>query len=316
MAALGFSSAAIASNGMVYVGCNSACGQVTTVGKGVLYAINPAAHYDADSTTAADPQQQQQQQEPQGGQRCVTDAGPWPSYTVSLQFKRGHPASVAAKTAVQQALCTRFHISPCAVSKAASTELYFVRDGDLNVPAAHATAVTFFAMQYSTGVVHGAPGGYNLDVMIYPNTNCPGLDVAEHAVHIGHKSPFNTNLLPSPAAASPSSAPDPDVVPAGRSTTSPQTPQSPGASSSGNVSMFYSCSSDATCYPPFAPGTGCTGDALQTAAHFHFYYVDNDPAMLTAVLRFVASLESTFGISHTVCPDNFGHEEPHNHSCW
>ena len=80
--------------------------------------------------------------------------------------------------------------------------------------------------------------------------------------------------------------------------------------------MFYSCSSDATCYPPFAPNTGCTGDAQQTAAHFHFYYVGSDPAMLSAVLRFVRSIESTFGISHTVCPDNFGHEQPHNHSCW
>ena len=44
MAALGFSSAAIADDGMVYVGCSSACGQATGVGVGELYAINPALH--------------------------------------------------------------------------------------------------------------------------------------------------------------------------------------------------------------------------------------------------------------------------------
>ena len=233
----------------------------------------------------------------------MTAPGPWRSYTASVQWKRGNPASAAAKAAVQRALCARFRIAPCAVAPTSPpAALHFARDLDLIVPAALFTDVTFFLMQYSSGVVHGA--GPDLDVMLYPNTNCPELDVPQHAVHIGHKTPFNTNLLPPAAAAL---APALEVEPAGsRSAALAET----------NSSMFYSCSSDATCYPPFAPNTGCTGDAQQTAAHFHFYYVGSDPAMLSAVLRFVRSIESTFGISHTVCPDNFGHEQPHNHSCW
>jgi hypothetical protein len=187
--------------------------------------------------------------------------------------------------------------------------LRWLRDGDLSVPSAALTDVAWFLMQHRLGRVHGAPGGYDLDVMLYPNTNCPALDVAEHATHLGHKTPFNTNLLPHRAVVTTHRAQSEESVAA-------EAEAAPAGAPAENASIFFACSSDATCYPPFAPNTGCTGDAQQTAAHFHFYYVDNDPAMLAAVLKFVASLESSIGVSHMVSPDNFGHEQPHNKTTW
>jgi hypothetical protein len=208
---------------------------------------------------------------------CVTQPGPWDTYTAAILFKRNHPSSVIAKEVVKQHICDKFGISPCAVSTSSDpTKLSIVRDLDLLVPQALMTDVTFFLMQYRLGQVHGAPGGYDLDVMIYPNTNCPNLDVVEHSIHIGHRMPFNTNLLPAKSNLAAS-----DIIAASEAPI--------GAGTKEDDTIFTKCSSDATCYPPLANNTQCTGNSKQTAAHFHFYYVDNNPAVIAAVQKFTTA---------------------------
>merc|ERR1711908_80375 len=93
--------------------------------------------------------------------------------------------------------------------------------------------------------------------MVYPNTGCPDTD-KQYAIYAGHKTAYNTNNLASglsatggaKAAGSPANTPD--------------------------DSMFVACSSDATCYPPFAHNTGCTEARNVHSMHFHFYFTSND----------------------------------------
>ncbi|KAH8065554.1 hypothetical protein JL721_8105 [Aureococcus anophagefferens] len=77
-----------------------------------------------------------------------------------------------------------------------------------------------------------------------------------------------------------------------------------------------SCSYDATCYAPYVNNTGCTGDAQVASMHFHFYYVPNANASLDKVNAFTDAATTELELDALTCPDNNGHEEPHNITCW
>jgi len=50
--------------------------------------------------------------------------------------------------------------------------------------------------------------------------------------------------------------------------------------------------------------------------HFHFYYLSNDLASITAANAFINKTTQAFDLNIDVCADNNGHEQPHNATCW
>merc|ERR1712166_109640 len=226
--------------------------------------------------------------------QCIATKGPGSTYTIAVIYKRNHPSSEAAKRVVQADFCTRFGVSPCQpTSSPDSSTISIVRDFDVLVPYANYTDVLVWFQQFRYELINGA--GYSLDLMSYPNSGCPEIDSSLYAVHVGHKSPFNTNVLP-PAA-------------------NPVQMYTP-ASYTEDDSIFTSCSSDAECFAPYAPNTGCTGDRLVESMHFHFYVVSNNPAAVLSQNKYINVTTLKFDLGINVCPDNNGHEEAHNETCW
>ena len=238
-----------------------------------------------------------------------TPPSTWKTFTVSFVYKRNHPDSVAAAQHMRSLFCTRFGMASCAVPSppAVASGVRWVRDLDAEVMAGNITDVAFWATQNRLGIVHGAPGGYNVDVLIHPNTNCPATDATRRGLHVGHRTPYATSLLPRPPSAVASKS---AFQSSSSSSASPPPPQS------ADDSIFVKCSSDATCTAPFANNTGCDRDEHQVAAHFHFYYVGSNPDVVAAVKAMVAATSERFPLPTDVCADNNGHEQPHNKSCW
>lgn len=79
---------------------------------------------------------------------------------------------------------------------------------------------------------------------------------------------------------------------------------------------FKNHRSDATCYAPYVNNTGCTGPDGVKSLHFHFYYVPNSPGSLSRVNAFTEKATAGLNLAVDVCPDNDGHEQPHNATCW
>jgi len=235
---------------------------------------------------------------------CVPKSGVWDTYTAAVIYKRNHPSSVAAKEAVQGQFCSRFGISPCKAVAGDATSVHIKRDFDIHLPAANVTDVLVWLQQYRYSRVNAA--GYDLDVMLYPDSGCPELDTT-FAVHVGHKSPFNTNQLPAGLGLEDSTKSEYTAVKSWEHTAGAQAEDD---------SEFTACSSDATCYEPYAFNTTCTGDSLVGSMHFHFYYVSNNPSSVTAANAFINATTTQFGLAEDVCADNSGHEQPHNASCW
>ena len=65
--------------------------------------------------------------------------------------------------------------------------LHIVRDLDLHLPAANFTDVLVWLQQYRYGTVNGA--GYDVDLMIYPDSGCPEIDRTLHSVYVGEALP-------------------------------------------------------------------------------------------------------------------------------
>jgi aromatic ring-cleaving dioxygenase len=88
----------------------------------------------------------------------------------------------------------------------------------------------------------------------------------------------------------------------------------------------FTCSSDAggkgrncdLCGPAaqgnYALNTTCRAEAVAT--HLHLYNRENDADDDKAKATFMALATKEFGLSTEVCHDNYGHEEPHDTSCW
>ena len=63
-----------------------------------------------------------------------------------------------------------------------------------------------------------------------------------------------------------------------------------------------------------ANNTGC--NSVSQGFHLHLYFTNNDPASEAAKTKFHTEIASAFGVSETVCPDDYGHEQPHDRSCF
>ena len=253
-----------------------------------------------------------------------TPSDEWENFTAAVIFKRNDPASVNAKAAVQAAFCERFGVSPCEPATgeegATTTGVHLLRDFDIFLPRENVTNVIVWLQQHRLARVHGAAGGADLDVMLFPNT--AGADgVTKYAVHVGHKTPFNTNALA--ARLQPD---DDDAAERGRRRALALAPAASSATARSDDDddddavpsdeIFTACSSDATCYEPYAPNTTCTGDEDVASMHFHFYYTANDASAVDASNAFINATTDKFGLVLDVCADNNGREQPHDATCW
>jgi aromatic ring-cleaving dioxygenase len=247
----------------------------------------------------------------------------WSTYTAAVIFKRNHPSSVAAKNTLQGHFCSRFAVDPCSPRHNGSNNdtIHIARDLDIVVPRSRLTEVVAWLQQNRLGLVGGA--SYDLDVMLYPNDNT-GLDPSARAVFIGHRAAYNTNLLDTvpvrrgargaaTAASAPAAASIKDDA---KHAIAADMRRRLPATAAENDTLFTQCSSDATCSPPYANNTGCTGDEHVASFHFHFYYVANDPHSVNGANAYINATEREFSIDPDVCPDNDGHEQPHNTTCW
>merc|ERR1719291_545492 len=102
--------------------------------------------------------------------------------------------------------------------------------------------------------------------------------------------------------------------------------QSPAAQVVTDADMWaYTCSYDAggagtyvdLCSKgPYALNTTCRASHL--GAHFHFYYRPNDAddAAAKSKLETLAGTALGLGDPTNLCHDDYGHEQPHNATCW
>jgi aromatic ring-cleaving dioxygenase len=225
------------------------------------------------------------------------DHSDFTSYTAWLIHHRNNPASVAAKNIVQQQFCEKFSIAPCAVGGDEGS-LRLVGDLAVEIPRARFGEVVPWLMQQRHSRVSGA--GYDLDLKLSPVSGCPDLDANEYSLFIGHDYSFNPRELPGADIAEGESLASLDF--------------------SGN-DWAYSCSDDCkrsdewnVCIGEPANNTAC--NSVSQGFHLHLYFSNNDPASETAKDNFHSAIASTFGVSETVCPDDYGHEQPHDRSCF
>jgi hypothetical protein len=82
-------------------------------------------------------------------------------------------------------------------------------------------------------------------------------------------------------------------------------------------SWAFTCSEDGTelCgVGPFFPNTTCRAAPL--GMHLHLYFRQNDAVAYAAKVAFKERASAALGIGPTICADNTGHEQPHDHTCW
>ena len=144
---------------------------------------------------------------------------------------------------------------------------------------------------------------------MHGDSGCPELDWAKHALHVGgpqHTYPFNTNVLNASAS--------PAAVQQQRRRLDESGPITPPAQSQ----WAYTCSSDcaAQCPPSVPTIENGTCAAVPQGFHLHLYFANNDAASVAAKDKFHGTLQRLFQLPAAVCPDNDGHEQFHNHTCW
>ena len=279
---------------------------------------------------------------------------PW-AWNIAVIYKRNNPFSVAAKDAVKANLCARFAISPCEVTPNGKPgDIYLAADLDVHVPHKYFSDVIVWLQLQRSKTVNG--GGYDLDVLAAPDLGegdwPAGKAPSELAVYAGFPTSKNTNRFPAAGVAAARAAPA-VAAPETHNTTcgnacdaadsgcahtcdylvhtmnlSCAENYAPGQKYEGwcdetcgyggceDDAWATSCSYDATCYAPYVNNTGCTGDAQVASMHFHFYYVPNANASLDKVNAFTDAATTELELDALTCPDNNGHEEPHNITCW
>ena len=230
---------------------------------------------------------------------AACDPKPAESFTIHVNHQPNDPRSVAAKDCLKKALCAKFGIAPCVVdAEGAASKLHLRADLSVSVPAARFQPVMGWMQQRRLGRL-GC--GFDLDLALHPNSGCPALDLAEHSVYVGQRYPANMNAIYASGGGAVAPA---EVVPA-------------AATADDDDAWAFKCSDDASALcgkGPFAPNTTCRDSPLGT--HLHLFYSANDAASVAAKDKFFKLASAALGLPSKVCADDYGHEQPHNHSCF
>lgn len=177
----------------------------------------------------------------------------WQNYQAHVLWHAGDPASVAAKSVLQNMFCKQFGVSPCAVNRSSpSTSLHIHEDLGFNIPRGLFSSVVPWLMQRRMGRLGT---GFDFDISLNPVTGCEETD-KQFSVFGGQRYSFNTNELMT-----------------SKQTTTPPTSYTADESSD----WAYTCSYDdkELCTTPYANNTTCSDAIHSPGFHLHLFFVNN-----------------------------------------
>jgi len=203
------------------------------------------------------------------------------------------------------AFCKKFSVSPCSpVEDADDASLHLSDDLVINAPASQFNNVLSFFQQHRIARLN-PPATVDLDLAVHANTrNGASADYAL-SIWAGDPHPVDMHNI--------------YHMHGGKLKSMPKTV-------SDEDLWAYTCSYDAggegiwvdLCGPAaegnYAFNTTCRADPV--GAHLHLYYWNNDKDDASAKTEFEKLASAEFGLSPEICHDNYGHEEPHNATCW
>jgi len=233
------------------------------------------------------------------------------SFTVHVIHRPQDTLSVAAKDALRISFCKAFSINPCAISQGKDESiLHIVDDLVVSAPFAKFHDVASFFMQHRVARLN-PPATVDLDLVVHPNTAAGPKKDFSFGLWAGEQHPVDMNAVYkqtwSKEAAS-LELPPADVV---------------GASATDEDKWAYTCSYDAggegqwvdLCSKgPYAMNTTCRSTPV--GAHIHVYYSEANADEVRAKAVFSGLATKALNLSLDICHDNYGHEQPHNTTCW
>lgn len=227
------------------------------------------------------------------------------SYTLSVFHHPNDPASVHARDQLKQSFCAAFAIDPCSPSTAHDDDsLHIVDNFAVHVPSDQLVSVAPFFLQRRVAAFSGV---LDLELQLRPNVpNAMAFALWSGGTGQPHSPIDLLNVYKQRASAK-----------------SPPLAMLPAADGANSSLWALTCSED--CDLPgspydlcgaseHAPGTTCRAAPL--GAHLHLFYRQNDAAAVAARDEFKAMATAALSLSPAICADDYGHEQPHNFSCW
>jgi len=225
------------------------------------------------------------------------------SFSIHVVHKPNDEHSVQAKEVLRVAFCKKFNVMPCIVDEsAAATSLHLSDDLVVSVPMDAFQSVLAFFQQHRVARLN-PPAVVDLDLAVHPNTGSGDDDYAL-SIWAGEHHPIDMNAvyrLHGHKLAAATRTSDDDL-------------------------WAYTCSYDAggegvwvdLCGPAaqgdYALNTTCRSEPV--GAHLHLYYWSTDESDSKAKDVFTELATKEFGLSPEICHDDYGHEQPHNATCW
>ncbi len=220
------------------------------------------------------------------------------SFAVHVLHAANDPQSVLARDVLQQRFCHKFGVAPCRPGGAGgdSPAAAGVRITDNLVVEVSEDQLLPVLTWFQQNRDHrlNAPAEVDLDIAVHPNTAAGRrADYASFSLWGGHAWPVDLNALyASDARRDRRRLQDKDA-------------------------WAYTCSSDAAALcgdGPFAENSTCRATPL--GSHLHLFFRQNDRHAVRAVAEFKALASAALALPPGICADDYGHEQPHNASCW
>jgi len=223
------------------------------------------------------------------------------SFTIHVVHHPNSPSSVLARDNLRIAFCKKFGVSPCESDASANEDsLHLVDNLVVSVPPSLFGNVSAFLQQHRIARLN-PPATVDLDLAVHPNTKNGAQADYRLSVWAGASYPIDMNA----------------VFRKGTSLGAAQ-------AMTDEDMWAYTCSSDAQggsyvdlCSKgPYAFNTTCRASPM--GAHLHFYYRSNDADDTQSKATFQSLATKALGLTDptVLCHDNYGHEEPHNATCW
>lgn len=237
------------------------------------------------------------------------------SFMIRVMHRPQDPASVAAKNILRASFCKRFAIVPCDVNaKADESTLHLAGDLVVNAPFHVFHDVVTWVQQHRIARLN-PPATVDLALNVHPNTDAGLSSDLGFSLWAGEQYPVSHDDKKNAHA---SSTKIPSL--SGHSTLPAHSIET-GYEEQDR--WAYTCSYDAggqgqwvdlCSQGPYALNTTCR--SVADGAHIHLFYSSINSMEVTAKAEFASLATKALNLSLEICHDDYGHEQPHDATCW